>query len=151
MAALVAGLVDEQQLLWRARGLHVQVRGGPLTAEIDAALMGQRPRQPAGQRDTLQPAGRYDPHALERAGDGLRIEVADEGPGVDPADRARIFEPFYRGQTQPDDGGLPGTGIGLSIVTETVAAHGGTVNLLPREAGIPGARFLIELPHALAE
>ena len=86
------------------------------------------------------------------------IDLADQGPGVPAADRAHIFEPFYRGQQQPADG-LPGTGIGLSIVAETVAAHGGRVRLVrPRAATLPalhrrlpGAHFRIELPHALAD
>ncbi|MCV4754072.1 ATP-binding protein, partial [Escherichia coli] len=68
----------------------------------------------------------------------------DEGPGVAPADRERVFEPFYRGERQPE-GAARGTGVGLSIVQEYVAAHGGRVRLLPEG---PGAHFRIELPHA---
>jgi two-component system sensor histidine kinase GlrK len=73
----------------------------------------------------------------------VRIDLRDQGPGVAPADRERIFEPFFRGEVQPDDA-VRGTGIGLSIVREYVQAHGGRVDLLP--AG-PGAHFRIELPH----
>jgi two-component system sensor histidine kinase GlrK len=72
------------------------------------------------------------------------IDVIDEGPGVAEGDRARVFEPFYRGERQPHDAAR-GTGIGLSIVQEYVAAHGGKVVLLP---GTAGAHFRIELPHA---
>jgi two-component system sensor histidine kinase GlrK len=82
-------------------------------------------------------------------GDGLQIDVVDQGPGVAEADRERIFEPFYRGRVQPE-GGLAGTGIGLSIVAETVAAHGGRVLLIPAVAPHTGAHFRIELPHAIA-
>ncbi len=148
MGALVAGLVAEQQLQWQARQLQVDLRGGPLVAEVDAELL----RSAIG--NLLSNAIRYSPPAatitvtLARDGDGLFIEVADQGPGVDAADRERIFEPFFRGQHQPEDGGLPGTGIGLSIVAETVAAHGGRVTLLPEG---PGTRFRIELPHALVD
>jgi two-component system sensor histidine kinase GlrK len=73
----------------------------------------------------------------------VRIDLQDQGPGVAPADRERIFEPFFRGEVQPV-GAVRGTGIGLSIVREYVQAHGGSVDLLP--AG-PGAHFRIELPH----
>jgi signal transduction histidine kinase len=52
------------------------------------------------------------------------LEVADQGPGVPAADRARIFEPFWRG------GRMPGAaGIGLSIVREMAELHGGSVSL----------------------
>ncbi len=75
----------------------------------------------------------------------VRIDIRDAGPGVAPADRDRVFEPFYRGERQPQDAAR-GTGIGLSIVQEYIAAHGGRVALL--DDG-PGAHFRIELPHGL--
>jgi two-component system sensor histidine kinase GlrK len=72
------------------------------------------------------------------------IDIVDEGVGVAQADRARVFEPFYRGERQPTDAAR-GSGIGLSIVHEYITAHGGQVGLL--DDG-PGAHFHIELPHA---
>ena len=150
LAPLVSRLVDEQQLQWRARGVHVEQRVQPpeasLVAEVDAELLG------SALANLLSNAIRYSPPGgtiridLGSFDDSLRIDVADQGPGVAAEDRARIFEPFYRGRTQPD-GGLPGTGIGLSIVAEAVAAHGGHVGLVPTATG---ACFRIELPHALA-
>jgi len=152
IGALVAGLVAEQQLQWRARRLQVLVEGGPLVAEVDASLLGSAVGNLLANAIRYSPPGATIRITLARstpgAGDGLVIEVADQGPGVDAADRDRIFEPFYRGQHQPEDGGLPGTGIGLSIVAETVAAHGGRVSLRPDG---PGACFRIHLPHALAD
>ena len=68
----------------------------------------------------------------------------DQGPGVAADDRERIFEPFFRGQLQPQNAAR-GSGIGLSIVQEYIAAHGGRLYLLPDR---PGAHFRIELPHA---
>jgi len=72
------------------------------------------------------------------------IDIVDEGPGVATTDRARVFEPFFRGERQPSDAAR-GSGIGLSIVHEYITAHGGQVDLL--DDG-PGAHFHIELPHA---
>jgi two-component system, NtrC family, sensor histidine kinase GlrK len=151
LAPLVARLVDEQQLQWRARGVHVEQRvlppGAVLVAEVDAELLG------SALANLLSNAIRYSPPGatirvdLSRFDDSLRIDIADQGPGVAEVDRTRIFEPFYRGRTQPDSG-LPGTGIGLSIVAEAVAAHGGQVSLAPSDTG---ACFRIELPHALAD
>lgn len=54
-----------------------------------------------------------------------------------------MFEPFFRGERQPADAAR-GTGIGLSIVSEYVAAHGGRIDLLPDG---PGACFRIQLPY----
>ena len=82
--------------------------------------------------------------ALSAAPGKVRIDLRDQGPGVAPADRDRIFEPFFRGEVQPE-GAVRGTGIGLSIVREYVQAHGGRVDLL---SDGPGAHFRIELPHA---
>jgi two-component system sensor histidine kinase GlrK len=75
--------------------------------------------------------------------DSACIDVNDAGPGIAESDRDRIFEPFYRGERQPEHA-VKGTGIGLSIVQEYIAAHGGRISLQP---GGPGARFRIELPR----
>lgn len=147
LGALVQGLVDAQQLQWRARGLAVEVQGAPLTAELDPELLGSAIANLLSNAIRFSPRGATIAIVLRRAGRTLQIDVADQGPGVPEADRPRIFEPFYRGSLQPEDG-LPGTGIGLSMVAETVRAHGGRVDLLPGERG---ACFRIELPHALPD
>jgi two-component system sensor histidine kinase MprB len=69
-----------------------------------------------------------------------RVEVADRGPGVDPADGDRIFARFYRAARDRD---APGSGLGLSIVAQAAAAHGGSVSVAPREGG--GAVFTFAL------
>lgn len=74
------------------------------------------------------------------------IEVADEGPGVDPTERSRLFERFYRGDParSPLSGG---TGLGLAIVAAVAEAHRGRVSVGERPGG--GARFTIELPCSM--
>lgn len=150
LGALVQRLVAEQQLQWRARGLTIAIEGAPLTAEVDAELLGSAIGNLLINAIRFSPPGGTVTIALAREGALASIEVADQGPGVPAADAAHIFEPFYRGSVQPE-GGLPGSGIGLSIVAETVAAHGGRVQLRPADPARPGARFRIELPHALAD
>lgn len=71
------------------------------------------------------------------------LDVADTGPGIPPAERARVFEAFYQGAT-PQGGLVRGTGIGLSVVQEFVHAHGGSVELVDGE--FPGAHFRVRLP-----
>lgn len=86
---------------------------------------------------------------LRRAPSGLVVDFADSGPGIPPQERERIFEPFYTGST-PQAGPLKGSGIGLSIVAEFVAAHGGKVELM--EGQVAGAHFRIHIPAtAIAE
>lgn len=71
---------------------------------------------------------------------GIRIAVADEGPGIAPEQRDVVFRKFGRGRGTR----LAGTGLGLYISRGLIAAHGGTVSLDPDHN--PGARFVVELP-----
>jgi two-component system OmpR family sensor kinase len=74
-----------------------------------------------------------------------RISVADHGPGLASDDVNRIFEPFYRADpSRSRDSG--GSGLGLSIVSAVVAAHGGRVKVSETDGG--GATFQVELPLA---
>jgi two-component system phosphate regulon sensor histidine kinase PhoR len=80
------------------------------------------------------------------AGTRVRVRVADEGPGIPPADLGRVFERFYRvDKARTREGGdSGGTGLGLSIVRHLVGLHGGSVtaaNITPH-----GAAFTIDLP-----
>jgi two-component system OmpR family sensor kinase len=74
-----------------------------------------------------------------------KLSVADHGPGLPPEDIDRIFEPFYRADpSRSRDSG--GAGLGLSIVSAVVTAHGGHVIVRQTEGG--GATFEVELPLA---
>jgi len=73
------------------------------------------------------------------------LAVEDNGPGVAPRERRKIFEKFYRA----DDlltSQVEGTGLGLSIARNIVRAHGGRIGVEDREGG--GSRFRVELPPA---
>ncbi|WP_432483932.1 sensor histidine kinase [Kineococcus esterisolvens] len=82
---------------------------------------------------------------VQCTGDRVRFLVDDAGPGVPPGERQRVFERFARAGSR---GSLPGSGLGLSLVAETVRAHGGTVRCAASPLG--GARFVVELPVAPA-
>jgi signal transduction histidine kinase len=73
-------------------------------------------------------------------GSNATVEVADEGPGVDPVDRERIFERFERGSTPSGEGGF---GLGLAIGRELARRMGG--ELRHDDGTGPGARFVLEL------
>jgi signal transduction histidine kinase len=91
---------------------------------------------PAGGRVTL---------TIQTDGEDAVLEVVDTGPGVPPAEQSLVWERFYRGQAGRATGG---SGIGLAVVKELVAAHGGTVALHSPPAG--GAAFEVRLPVACA-
>jgi two-component system, OmpR family, sensor histidine kinase KdpD len=80
---------------------------------------------------------------MRRSGSRVVVRVVDQGPGIDPAERGRIFEPFYRG---PHSGGEPwsGSGLGLAIAKGFVEANGGTISVdsLPGQ----GSSFVVSLP-----
>lgn len=79
--------------------------------------------------------------------DGGVLIVADDGPGIPPGDRAKVFERFYRGVIGQHSG--PGTGLGLSIVEQLVNRWGGEVRLADGRGG-NGTRFEISLPRGAA-
>jgi signal transduction histidine kinase len=76
----------------------------------------------------------------------VMLAVEDRGPGVPPALREQIFEPFYRLPGASESEG--GVGLGLSLVRTIVERHGGTVHCEDRAGG--GARFVVLLPVAEA-
>ncbi|MCO5170213.1 MAG: HAMP domain-containing histidine kinase [Planctomycetes bacterium] len=113
--------------------------------------------------------GRWDPLRLEQVAENLvsnalkfgqgrpvRVEVArtgdgratlwvkDEGPGIAPQDRARLFQRFERGETAPDAASRAGFGVGLWIVAQLVAAMGGGVDVESTPGA--GATFRVALP-----
>ncbi|MHB8209951.1 MAG: HAMP domain-containing sensor histidine kinase [Acidithiobacillus sp.] len=71
------------------------------------------------------------------------LDVQDEGPGVAPEEREKIFDILYRGEAS-DAGKIEGSGLGLAIAREYVLSYGGSLELLDKET--PGACFQLRLP-----
>ncbi|MFL6699217.1 MAG: sensor histidine kinase [Vitreoscilla sp.] len=136
-------LVEEQRLQWQARQLTIELQGEAPLLAVDADKLSAAVGNLLSNSIRFSPVGGTLFIALSSSPGTVRIDLRDQGPGVAPADRERIFEPFFRGEVQPDDA-VRGTGIGLSIVREYIQAHGGRVDLL---SDGPGAHFRIELPH----
>jgi signal transduction histidine kinase len=83
--------------------------------------------------------------ALRQRGAVVELVVSDDGPGIAPADRHRIFERFVRLDEDRNRRGGGGAGLGLAIVLDIVSAHGGTVEAADVE---PGARLVVRIPAA---
>jgi signal transduction histidine kinase len=128
LAAIATGAVDRWAAPAGAAGhqLDLVVEGTPLiwADPADAQHLVD---------NLIENALRYTPEGthitVRAASDGSRpmLSVADDGPGIAPEDRERVFERFYRGASGRRAG--PGTGLGLAIVAEIVHRWGGEVRL----------------------
>ncbi|MTV37909.1 sensor histidine kinase [Duganella radicis] len=143
LGGLLEKAIDSQRLQWQAARLTVVSEGKARPIAVDADKLAIALGNLLSNAVRFSPAGGLIGFRLGELNGKLLLECADQGPGVAPEDAARIFEPFYQGQRQPP-GARRGNGIGLSIVHEYVAAHGGVLKLLPSERG---AHFRIELPY----
>ncbi len=92
------------------------------------------------------PAGGEIRIMLRDSGTQMELEVEDEGPGIEPNERAHVFEPFFRGKAAPFDEGVEGPGLGLAIVKEYVANHQGKVEIIDPRQDQPGARIRVQIP-----
>lgn len=139
---------DPERVSVRALVTHTlidsQRRTDLLTVESDSIVSVHKR---ALERVFLNLMNNADQHAGGLVGIGVRrdgqiavIDVDDAGPGIAPADRERIFERFTTGEV----GRKTGTGLGLALVAETLAAHHGRVACTDRPGG--GARFTVTLP-----
>ena len=85
------------------------------------------------------PSGGWVKISTSIDGDWARLEVTDNGPGMDDETKAKVFEPFFT--TRESDGG---TGIGLATVANIVRAAGATIRLFSSPG--KGASFVIDWP-----
>ena len=153
-----SGRTSAEQLIQRAvEEIRPAAAARRVSVLVDAAspcpLTGNERLLQRAVFNLLENAVKYSPIGstvcvLARQVDDLcRIEVTDQGPGIPPEYRQRIFEPFFR----VDDARSRqqgGTGLGLALVRAAAEAHGGAVCVEGSPAG--GSRFLLELPCRLA-
>ena len=79
--------------------------------------------------------------SLRQSNGEVWVEVEDSGRGIDPEERERIFEPFYRSKSSS---GSEGSGLGLALARAIARAHGGELDVADSELG--GAKFTVRLP-----
>ena len=84
----------------------------------------------------------------DTAGRLAEVSIADTGSGIAPADLRRIFEPFFTTKTGPDETGLGGTGLGLSVCREIVESHKGRLRAESHPG--EGTTFTLRLPACAA-
>ncbi len=143
LGPLVTSVAESYQLRIASRRLRLE------TAVEDLEIDADRTKLRLILDNLLSNAVKFSPDggvirlAARADGDDLVLDVSDDGQGIAPAERERIFEPFFQGAT-PQDGLVRGTGIGLSVVQEFAHAHGGTIELL--DEAHSGAHFRLRMP-----
>ena len=140
---VVKQVLENQQLTLLSQRVRLDVK------VADVTLVADRSKMRLILENLVSNAVKYSPkggtihlRALPQ-GPQLVLDVADNGPGIPKEEREHVFEAFYTGRASKSTA-VKGTGIGLSVVLEFVAAHGGTVEIVDGE--FPGAHFRITMP-----
>ena len=140
---LIKSVLENQQLTLVAQRVRLEVQVEDLTPLADRAKVRLILDNLLSNAIKFTPRGGTISIHARGERDQFILDVMDSGPGIAPAERERIFEAFYQGKT-PQGGHVKGTGIGLSVVTEFVNAHGGSIEILEAKTG--GAHFRVRLP-----
>ena len=147
LLTVVADVVHDARAVAPDRAIEMEVLGAPPIVAGDDARLHQVVQNLVTNALRHTPADTPVEVRLRSEGQRAVVEVVDHGPGL-PADiRERVFERFYRVETSRSrDAG--GAGLGLSIVSALVSAHGGSVEVVETTGG--GATFRVVLPLAPA-
>ncbi|HEY4394740.1 MAG TPA: HAMP domain-containing sensor histidine kinase [Polyangia bacterium] len=143
LTALAREVVEMFQAA-RGRPVRLDLPLGPVTVEADAE------RVRGVLINYLENAFKYAPAPAgisvvvgsSPAGDGVRLSVCDQGPGISPLDQANLFQRFYRGPTAAKR--THGLGLGLYLCRAIAEAHGGAVGVVSTPGA--GATFWLDLP-----
>ncbi|MDT7790024.1 MAG: hypothetical protein QOF58_8443, partial [Pseudonocardiales bacterium] len=137
VSSLVADVVAEAAVAAPAASFSIDV-AGDLTVFADGERLHQVLVNLVDNAARHGPTGGLVSVSGSSAGSCVVLEVRDEGPGIAPADRSRIFERFTRGERA----GGGGTGLGLAIARWVVDLHGGTIAVVD-----PGSCIRVTLPR----
>jgi signal transduction histidine kinase len=145
--SLLSDVVAEATVMATADGrnvtLHAATRPGAATVVADRERLCQVLVNLLDNATRHSPPGGTVTVLAYRTPAGVTVDVRDEGPGIAPADRARIFERFTRGERAT--GG--GTGLGLAIARWAMDLHGGTIAAVDPPGGRGGC-VRLTLPDA---
>lgn len=146
MEALLHSIVEDESSLGRAVALEAGDSGGTVPAPFVGKLSVLR-RAIGNLVDNAVAHGQSVTVGLQDTPEQLQIVVADDGPGIPPGDLQRVTEPFVRldASRRLDTGGV---GLGLAIVRDVAAYHGGRLVLENRAEG--GLRATLALPRTRA-
>lgn len=143
LVALVKGEAERLNALATDREISLASVRGPRTVVGDPSLLARAVGNLLDNAHLHSVAGGAIRVRLEVVGEVAIVSVEDDGPGIPPTRREKVFERFWRG---PEVGqrGIPGAGLGLPISRWIAEAHGGSLTLDPTVEG--RARFVLRLP-----
>ncbi len=144
LGAEVPPVVDHLAPILQDHSVQVRVHE-PTTSYVDREALTRILTNLLTNAVRYSPAGTTISVEVSRHSGHVTLSVEDEGLGIPPSERNRVFERFYRGGTALASG-TPGTGIGLAVVRELVERSGGTISISDGEHG--GVRFEVMLPVA---
>ncbi len=145
---LVRSAIDQHSLGRTAKGLRLDAQLAPVSIQGDANQLR------TVVDNLLSNAIKYTPPhgtiavALATEGDQITLQVADDGPGIDPDERTSVFDPFFQGRA-PYVGHVQGTGLGLTIAKQYVEAHDGRIEVCDSPLG-RGACLRVRFPQSRA-
>src|ERR1700729_1767744 len=140
---LIKSVLENQQLTLVAQRVRLDVQVEDLTPLADRSKVRLILDNLLSNAVKLTPRGGTISPQARAEREQLILDIMDSGPAIPADEPNRIFEAFYQGKT-PQGGHVKGTGIGLSVVTEFVNAHSGSIEILEAKAG--GAHFRVRLP-----
>jgi len=155
LAAVARSVIADHFALAAARGVDLGLAGPEADSAKAAPVHGDAASLRTLLSNLIDNALRYTPAggrvdvAVAREGDAVLLSVRDAGPGIPPAEHARVFDRFYRA---PGTADVPGSGLGLAIVKSIVERHGAEVTLGPGLGGPagPGLAVTVRFPAAAA-
>jgi signal transduction histidine kinase len=145
LAELVEATTTRFRARWPNRQLVCDASGEPHRIDADPVILRR------ALDNLVDNARKYSaddrPIELRVAADpaGVRVEVIDEGPGIEPADQPRVFTPFFRADKSRARA-TGGVGLGLALARRIIEAHGGTIGFSTDPGH--GSRFWFVLPAA---
>jgi two-component system sensor histidine kinase GlrK len=148
LRTLVSRVAQHHSLAMRAKNLSLNLSASDLDVEGDEKKIEAIVDNLLSNAIKFSPVGGTIRFQLRRRGADVVVDVMDDGPGIAPGDRVRVFEPFYQGSTQYT-GPVKGTGLGLAIVREYALAHHGTAEVI--DDGTLGAHLRVVLPSRQLE
>jgi two-component system, OmpR family, sensor kinase len=134
LAELARNAVHAEEAVANAKGLALSVQAeAPVLVEGDRAALRTLMENLVDNAVRYTPSGSVTVRAYRGNGDAV-FEVEDSGPGIPAAERERVFDRFYRGESASEGG----SGLGLAIARRVAERHGGRVELLdaPRGRGL---------------
>jgi two-component system sensor histidine kinase GlrK len=143
MDRLVETVVRNHKPAAMTQNLDLDLRLEPVRLNGDEEKLRTVVDNLLGNAIKFSPKGGNIVVSLQQANDYAVLDVLDEGPGIAPQDRSRVFDAFYQGRNRAS-GYVKGSGLGLAIAREYVRAHRGSIDVI--DNGQKGAHLRVLLP-----